>query len=489
MEPLGSITMYLPFVDEKTREVVTTIMNQSYNYADFVRCICKKVINEDSEQMLVYLAYRYANNLWDKDLVKRILEKYNQRYPLIPSWNQDHFDESVDAASFMEEILSNNPEPWIAYHMYELLAKWARTYTMGSIVEEISLKNMKQLLDSYEELAPLEPYLLWKQAEIFRSNGRSEDAVTMLEHAVELLTKYDDQAYLEKVYSRIAYCLRYQNPLKALNRLEMTKKLREKLGIVPVEYYNSLNIKGIVHSSIGEYDAAADSCLKAMELTEVRGTNIGIRFLPANLASIYNKMGKHSEALEYAKMALELESFATEEGSYWSYAHYQMTMSLTGLGRLDEALEHLRIAWELTLKSGNDHLVSLYHLALGFIERVDGNLVSAMQSFENALRLDKDNPRALVELTRIEVDLFTSTERNYTDDTSGPWMKRLDERVSTGYMPGFLGLAHLLKAELRRKQGRHEEKNELLQRVRELADDPKTGFLRNLLIQYVKVHL
>ena len=128
MEPLGSITMYLPFVDEKTREVVTTIMNQSYNYADFVRCICKKVINEDSEQMLVYLAYRYANNLWDKDLVKRILEKYNQRYPLIPSWNQDHFDESVDAASFMEEILSNNPEPWIAYHMYELLAKWARKH-------------------------------------------------------------------------------------------------------------------------------------------------------------------------------------------------------------------------------------------------------------------------------------------------------------------------------------------------------------------------
>jgi hypothetical protein len=68
-------------------------------------------------------------------------------------------------------------------------------------------------------------------------------------------------------------------------------------------------------------------------------------------------------------------------------------------------------------------------------------------------------------------------------------MKRLDERVSTGYMPGFLGLAHLLKAELRRKQGKHEEKNELLQRVRELADDPKTEFLRNLLIQYVKVHL
>ena len=72
MEPLGSITLYLSYVDEKIREVVFTLMSQSYNYADVVRRICMKVIEENSEPMLVYLAFGYANQLWDKDLVRRI---------------------------------------------------------------------------------------------------------------------------------------------------------------------------------------------------------------------------------------------------------------------------------------------------------------------------------------------------------------------------------------------------------------------------------
>ena len=487
MEPLGSITLYLSYVDEKIREVVFTLMSQSYNYADFVRRICMKVIEENSEPMLVYLAFRYANQLWDKDLVRRISEKYQKRHPLIPTWNRDQIDNSIDVTSFVEEVLSTNPDPWIAYHLYGLLAERVRTDTIGSAIEESALENMQHLLDSYQELDPLKPYLLWKKAEVLRSNGANKEAIALLEHAVELLNKYDDQVYLEKVHAKIAYCLRYQDPLKALEHLKITQNIRESLGIVPVEYYNLLTMRGIIHSGVGEYDAAVTSYLRAMDLNEVRGTNIGMRFLPANLASIYNKMGEYNEAFEYAMMALEIEPFTTEEGCYWPYSHYQMAMSLTGLGKIDEALKHLRIAQELTLKSGNDLMVSLYHLASGFIDRAEGNFISAMQSFENALNFDKDNPRALVELARIEVELFTSTENNYMDDSSGEWMNRLKERVSTGYQPGFLGILYILKAELRRKQGRLEEMDELLRKVQELAEDPKVRFLRNLLIQFVRV--
>ena len=129
--------------------------------------------------------------------------------------------------------------------------------------------------------------------------------------------------------------------------------------------------------------------------------------------------------------------------------------------------------------------VSLYHRALGLIERAEGNLSSAMHSLEHAHEIRGDDPPTLVELVRTELELFNPTERNFADDVSGPWMQRLDERVSASYMPGFLGLALLLKAELRRKQGRHEEEEELLGRVKEIAKNPGVLFLRDLLIQLV----
>jgi tetratricopeptide (TPR) repeat protein len=200
-------------------------------------------------------------------------------------------------------------------------------------------------------------------------------------------------------------------------------------------------------------------------------------------------MERHAEALEYARMAVELRPFITDTGLYRPYAHCHLAMSLAGLGRNDEALEHLGIAQELAARTGSDRMAALCLITSGFIEKAEGNLVSAMQSFEDALSIGipQDYTRTIVELARIEVELFTPTESNHADGTSGPWMERLEQEVTTGYKPGFVGLALLLKAQLRRKQGSHEEENELLSRVREMAEDPRLQFLNALLVRFIKV--
>jgi tetratricopeptide (TPR) repeat protein len=488
MEPIGSISIYLPFVDEKTRETVLTLMSQSHSYADFVKRICRKVIKEDSEQELVYLASRYASDLWDHNLVKRISDRYGQRYPLIPIWIRDNPKDPDDLRGYAEEVLSTEPEPWIAYHMYSLLYGSARTASIGSPLEERALEEMQQLLASHAELAPLEPSYLWQKADSLAGRGQFEEAVSLLERAIRLLLEDDNRVYLEKVHTKIAYYIRKRNPLKAMEHLETTRNLRKQLGIEPVEYYNLLNIKGLVHLSAGEYDATVESYLKAMDVPGVRGTNIGLRYLPANLAAVYNRMEKHTEALEYARMSLEMKPFLTDSGSYRPFAHFQMAMSLAGLGRISEAVDHLDAAWSFSLKSGSEHMKYLYHLASGLIERAEGNHITAMQSFETALG-DGSHPNTLVELTRTEVELFNPTDSNAEDEASGPWMRRLDERVSEGYLPGFFGLALLLKADLRRKQGRHEEMEQLFVQVSELAEDPKVAFLKDLLSQTIRVNL
>ena len=489
MEPLGSVTIHLQFVDEETRERALVLMDQSHSYGDFVRRICWKVLEEDAGLMLVFLAHRYAFDAIERDLLRRISQKYGERHPLIPRWDADESNEPFDMANYVQEALSIDPDPWIQYYLYGHLADRARTDSIGSALEESSLEKMQQLLDMHPELACYEPQLLLKRSEVIRIDGHLEEALAMVDKAMALAIRHDDLALLERLHVRIAYYVRSQDPQTALEHLDQSKRLRQRLGIIPVQDYSVLNIRGIVHNATGEYNAALACFLEAMNQTDVPGTNLGIRFLPANISSVYNRMGRHAEALEYARMAVELRLFITDAGVYKPYSHCHLAMALAGVGRIDEALEHLAVAQELSLKSGSDRMTALCLITSGFIEEAEGDLISAKKSFEDALAIGipQDQIRTLVDLTRIELGLFTPTEDNCADETSGPWMRRLDKEVATGERPGFIGLSLLLKAELRRKQGRHEEEDELLREVKEIAENPNVHFLQDLLLQLLRV--
>ena len=47
MEPLGSITVYFPFIDEETKNVLESIMEEAYNYYDFVKILTQRILETD----------------------------------------------------------------------------------------------------------------------------------------------------------------------------------------------------------------------------------------------------------------------------------------------------------------------------------------------------------------------------------------------------------------------------------------------------------
>ena len=488
MQGVGSITVYLRCVDKTTRETVLDIVGRSFNYPDFVRRVCVRVLEKDSDPMLVYLAVQYALDLQIVEFLEKLARKYDGLHPVAPRLTlvMSELGHVVDVGTVVrqaEDVLLLEPEPWIAFQMHALIYDAARTESMGSVEEERSLEAMQSLLDGHEELAPLEPQLLWRRAEVLRSSGLLDEAIEMHDRAIELLAEQNHLIFLEKFHISAAYFIRHQEPRKALHHLNRARGIREQLGIIPVDCYSLLNVRGMVHLATGEFNAAVDCFVKAMELHETIHVFLSMRYLPVNLASVFNRMGRYIEALEYAKMGVESRPFITDHPYYSPFCHVQISRALVGLGRIDAALEHLDIAENLSLKTGSDHITAMIHYVKGLVERAEGNLVASMRTLEDAWKISESLTFGLVELVRTEVMLYSSDESNRDDDYSGVWMEWFEERLSRDDKPGYLGLSLLFKAALRLKQERNAEAEELLNEVRDMAKDSKIQFLNRLLLQ------
>ena len=84
----------------------------------------------------------------------------------------------------------------------------------------------------------------------------------------------------------------------------------------------------------------------------------------------------------------------------------------------------------------------------------------------------------LFNLTEIEIE---RTSLDGVSDSSGPWMEKLEEFVEMMDAPAWEAHLLLLKAKLRRKQGRIDEAHSILRRVRKMAEEPSTKYINSLI--------
>ncbi|MFX1271586.1 MAG: hypothetical protein ACFFAX_07850, partial [Promethearchaeota archaeon] len=60
LDPVGTITKYYPFVDEKTRSILNSLMKDSKNYFDFVGRLSAFVLENEVPLNLAFLAAVHA---------------------------------------------------------------------------------------------------------------------------------------------------------------------------------------------------------------------------------------------------------------------------------------------------------------------------------------------------------------------------------------------------------------------------------------------
>ena len=498
VKPLGTITMYFPFVDLETSSILQSIMDEAYNYADFIDRLIDKVCSEDSSEPLAYIAIRHANNALDDLAIIRVVGKYSDS--LLLSVHRIIFREERDAISWEDfrdqvitdakQVLATNPEDWIAFTLYNrifnLLLEFYSFSPDQIKAQDDALDHMDALIQTNETLRCFEPLLLMSRGLVSKTRDRdTRSAMDYHQSALEIAIEFDDRSTIVAALSWIATSIRNSDTKKALELLQRARGIVEDLGV-------SRRMNGIIHNTStvyatrGEHNAVIDCQLEVInEYEREENVSEGIQTYPPSihailLARAYNQIGMGEEALEWCKYALE-----SSQSVIQAWGHLRTAWSFINLGRLDEAEDWLNKGHKMVIKLGPELLLEdVYHLT-GLLEMTKGDIEIAMLSFERALeiadriiRQSRINPN-LLKLTECELALWDVEEGVIEAETSGPWMTRLDETVRDMDLPGVFGESLLLKAELRLKQGLHDEAMEYIREARTLAQQPSMSFLED----------
>ena len=148
------------------------------------------------------------------------------------------------------------------------------------------------------------------------------------------------------------------------------------------------------------------------------------------------------------------------------------------LDDLESAEKWMESAKERVFREGLEYALGRWHSYYGRLEELRGDLESAMESYEKGLEIHMRGTRmlrargTLYRMARLEVKMFNPSKENQLDEHAGPHMKRYEEEVSGKDLPGHEAQLLLLKAELRMKQGRHEEGQQIMESVLEITDYP-----------------
>ncbi|MFX1367204.1 MAG: tetratricopeptide repeat protein [Promethearchaeota archaeon] len=483
MKPLGTITKYYRFLDGETREILDSIMASAYNYSNFTHLLVDRVCSEDSSDTLVLLAAIHTDHLVDFNLVKKLSEKYQEHLFARPfilrqsSYYMERptgFEEAKDA---IEHVFSTNPEDWIAFRMAALAYRIGGILSPGESYELDALSKMETLVQSNESLSCFRHEFLSYQAYQYRSIDMTK-YLQIAELALDGALQEDDIVHAVYVAKDIA--LNNTDTKMMLAGLDKSMALCSKHGLSTLLSY-MYNVRGIIHDTRGEFDAAINCYLEAIELLE-KTRSPTMAGLPGFLAWSYSEMGNGEEALEWASMNLLT---AKSQPHTLPSAYLLRARALIRLGRLDEARVDLDNGQEMALKVANELLIQGVHLTTGLLEMAQDRPLDAMQSFERSLeiceRIGEQNTinSILLKLTECELSILQVNDDTESAEHSGKWMERLEKVVIQKELPGIRGLLLLLKAELRLKQSRRNEAKSLIREVRDLSGQPGLKFLND----------
>jgi len=490
--------MCFPHVDEETKSILQSVMNEAEDLGDFTERLCDRVCVEPSPSILVYFAAQFAfwieyHGLLDRldsagkisDLALPLLLLTKNVRSKAVSW--DSMGKSVKRA------LMAAPNDWIACHFYlswRLIAEYAYPES------DIDIKPIEAIADRVEKDGDFEcfnSYLLWMRAHEYEREDNTEEAVREYKRALTTARKFDDQLMVADITRMIAEHIRQVDIRQASNLYASTRELSIKLGYKcgVGKVQRSL---GLIKQSRGEFDAAMEYESDWKKIADSIGRESW--FADCLIARMYNQYGKGEEAYHLAKTAVDFAAHSSGDRSL-SLPHIELAWALINLGKYDDAEEELAIAHRIATKSGSSS-------QLMWIELVEGILDTAKHNFENAVLVFKkvleelynnpiqnifllkfNNPIqnvCLLNLTEIEIETLNDESIKKSSDLSGPWMAKLVEHAEKNDLPGIAARALLLKAKLRRKQKRFDDMRRLLKQVQETAKASSMKYLNYLIV-------
>ncbi|MFW9910798.1 MAG: hypothetical protein ACFFEF_19760 [Candidatus Thorarchaeota archaeon] len=453
MEPIGTITQYFPFLDEETRDLLQSVMNDAENYHDFVMHLANVVLNEDVPDLAIYFAIHHSALILDMDNIESIGKKYGQIPILRPNLfyarvHQGNVDDLPKIHESADAVLATGPPEWLAIEMRFLKFEADLLQYPKTLCDSANLEELERLIRKSPDYKFFENILFDCYRERAFRDGDLEEKIRCTDLAIRSAQEFNDLVRLAWHLRVKTDYLRRVNVAEARNTLTQAYQIMDSLG-------NRAGIASILlylarlDATRGEYDLAIERCLKSIEIREKmdlpRSSNAVL------LSTLYNAIGHADEGLEWARYA-EVD-FDVYPGMK-PRAIFNQAWALALLGRTTEAIALVDSIRADVMMSGLDPLLAWLSFVTGVLDMVEGNLTSAASNIKDALDLFEEKSSVeyglifLYYLAQIDVRRVSYDTDSRIRYESLPWLTLLEEKSKSDDLPGFLGLASLLKAKL-----------------------------------------
>ncbi len=482
MEPIGTITSYFPHIDPETKEILSTIMHDSYNLRDFTHALTERVCNSESSDELVFFAVHFAALLFDFDCLDRIAKLYGKLDIIRPNLFygtaiQGHPEDLKKVRDAIDEVLVSNPKGWLKLEMHMIKFEAENAEYPKEVYDSSTL-------DTIEAMVAKEPDFDFIRARLYDSlsirgirEGDNERALELNQMAIEKAENYNDINRLAHLYRTRAGIIQSSDRAESHRLLIQSRDLMKSMGDQG-GYADVLFLLSKLESIRGKYDLAIEYNLECVKIWETIGMPIGMFAL--TLSTLYNVTGDSDAGLEWGKMA---ESELASRPMMQPRAILNQAWSEVLKRNLIEAEILLDSIQSSILKSGLESNLAWLYFVTSVIDSIEGDFASAASNVEESMDIYERtgglvsfficlNHRALIEVTDPESGISLGNTNRV-----GPWLMLLEEKARSEDLPGILGLALLHKARWLSARGEGEEANNILSEVEFLIAKEKLEFL------------
>ncbi len=464
MKQMGTITKYYPFIDEESKSLLDSLMQESNSYNDFVQQLCETVLENEVSMNLAYIAAIQAWWCRFEDTMNRIQEKYNEVVWIRPwgyyhgSMERDQIQQHDELVGSIEKALDCSHEDWIETELHLLHAFFHHPFgDVESVLEP--LEKAKGLIDTHPQLRCFESLIYAFEGLTKAREGDMKGCFSVLRKGREFAEEYDDTLYKYMNMLQEGNMLRLIDVQNATSLFEDLYDLVQDLD-VPYFLCEVLNDYAIVFEAKGEFDLAISSHFEILKIMgDLRFSDTFWLLLSRNYATL----GDGHQALEWINRGLEVCGHLDTPTMFTAKA-----WALALLNRIDEAEQTLEIAHSLTIKSGLEvHLGNYYHIS-GVVELKKGNLLDALDLFEKAWesadrrpRVDREN-RLLLDLARVEILIDNQSIDKTKVVVPGKWLSKLETHAMEHDLSGIRMYAALLKSEFYLNRGQLKDAHAIL---------------------------
>lgn len=437
------------------------------------------ILEEDCSDLTVYFTIHHSILLYDMKQVKRIHKKYGDRLILQPNlFCVAELLGDSDANKKVQEVarafLETNPAEWLQLEMrFHQFEAEMRNYP-ESMYDTANLESIIQIIESNPQYSFYESVLYDNFSQRSMIDGDSEGRLKYIEKAIECAEKHNDIVRIGDFLNKKARIIIDDERTQARELLLQSIQLTKTLGMKADIAYSQDQLSKI-EATRGEYNLAINHYEENITILESIG-------LPSSntsliLSALYNIIGEPDSGYEWGLMT---EAQFKHRPLLLPRAILNQAWSLILMKKTTEALLLIDSVRDTITRSGRETEIAWLHFVSGVLEIADGDYASAMSSIEEALKIYENRAGTLVYqnmflhyLARIEVHL-SDKETNVS-----PYLSLLEERARSEDLPGILGQALLLQAELAIIQEDDASLRHILIELGPLAETPSMEFLRS----------